>query len=117
MVQKVGLVTASTVRAIDLRYLERWNAGRRQAPLEEMGVDEICFGKQMKFITVVSNLETGWGYDAHSWSDTQAHSMAIRALKEHSRDFAVLHGGGALHAVLNRLLGQIFSRSHRMLGI
>ena len=24
-----------------------------------MGVDEIYFGKQMKFITVVSNLETG----------------------------------------------------------
>jgi transposase len=47
------------VRAIDLRYLERWNATRRKAPLEEMGVDEIYFGKQMKFITVVSNLETG----------------------------------------------------------
>ena len=27
--------------------------------LEQMGVDEIYFGKQMKFITVVSNLETG----------------------------------------------------------
>jgi len=27
--------------------------------LEEMGVDEIYFGKQTKFITVVSNLETG----------------------------------------------------------
>jgi len=52
-------LAASTVRAIDLRYLERWNAGRRQAPLEEMGVDEIYLGKQMKFITVVSNLETG----------------------------------------------------------
>ena len=34
-------LAASTVRAIDLRYLERWNAGRRQVPLEEMGVDEI----------------------------------------------------------------------------
>ena len=32
---------------------------RRQAALEQMGVDEIYFGKQMKFITVVSNLETG----------------------------------------------------------
>jgi transposase len=52
-------LAASTARAIDLRYLERWNAGRRQVPLEEMGVDEIDFGKQMKFITVVSNLETG----------------------------------------------------------
>jgi transposase len=52
-------LAASTVRAIDLRYLERWNATRRRAPLAEMGVDEIYFGKQMKFITVVSNLETG----------------------------------------------------------
>jgi transposase len=52
-------LAASTVRTIDLRYLERWNATRRKAPLEEMGVDEIYFGKQMKFITVVSNLETG----------------------------------------------------------
>jgi transposase len=51
-------LAASTVRAIDLRYLER-NATRRKAPLAEMGVDEIYFGKQMKFITVVSNLETG----------------------------------------------------------
>ena len=30
-----------------------------KAPLEEMGVDEIYCGKQMKFITVVSNLESG----------------------------------------------------------
>ena len=52
-------LAASTVRAIDLRYLERWNATRRKAPLVELGVDEIYFGKQMKFITVVSNLETG----------------------------------------------------------
>ena len=51
-------LAASTVRAIDLRYLERWNAARRQAPLKEMGVDEIYFGKSMKFITVVSNLES-----------------------------------------------------------
>jgi transposase len=41
-------LAASTVRAIDLRYL-----------IEQMGVDEIYFGKQIKFITVVSNLETG----------------------------------------------------------
>ena len=52
-------LAASTVRAIDLRYLERWNATRRKSPLEEMGVDEIYFGKQTKFITVVSNLEIG----------------------------------------------------------
>jgi transposase len=52
-------LAASTVRAIDLRYLQRWNATRRKERLEQMGVDEIYFGKQMKFITVVSNLETG----------------------------------------------------------
>jgi transposase len=52
-------LAASTVRAIDLRYLQRWSATRRPDPLAEMGVDEIYFGKQMKFITVVSNLETG----------------------------------------------------------
>ena len=56
--RQFGLV-ASTVRAIDLRYLQRWNATRRKDRLEQMGVDEIYFGKQMKFITVVSNLETG----------------------------------------------------------
>lgn len=50
---------ASTVRAIDLRYLERWVAKRRKAPLKHMGVDEIHLGKKAKFITVVSNLETG----------------------------------------------------------
>ena len=56
--RQFGLV-ASTVRAIDLRYLQRWNATRRKDRLEQMGVDEIYFGKQMKFITVVSNLATG----------------------------------------------------------
>ena len=50
---------ASTVRAIDLRYLERWAAGRRKPTLELMGVDEIHLGKKQKFITVVSNLESG----------------------------------------------------------
>ena len=51
-------LAASTVRAIDLRYLERWNLTRRKIPLKEMGVDEIYLGKTMKFITVVSNLES-----------------------------------------------------------
>ena len=51
-------LAASTVRAIDLRYLERWKASRRQMPLKEMGVDEIYLGKKMKFLTVVSNLES-----------------------------------------------------------
>jgi len=48
----------STVRAIDLRYLERWEAKRRQPPLRQMGVDEIYRGKKDKFLTVVCNLET-----------------------------------------------------------
>jgi transposase len=49
----------STVRAIDLRYLERWNAARKKPALRQMGVDEIHLGKKTKFITVVSNLESG----------------------------------------------------------
>lgn len=49
----------STVRAIDLRYLERWAATRRKPALRQMGVDEIHLGKKQKFLTVVSNLETG----------------------------------------------------------
>jgi transposase len=49
----------STVRAIDLRYLERWSAARKKPPLRQMGVDEIYLGKKQKFVTVVSNLETG----------------------------------------------------------
>ena len=49
----------STVRAIDLRYLERWTAARRKPALKQMGVDEIYLGKKTKFVTVVSNLETG----------------------------------------------------------
>src|SRR6202011_4331328 len=45
--------------AIDLRCLERWNAKRREPALRQMGVDEIYLGKKQKFLTVVSNLETG----------------------------------------------------------
>ena len=51
-------LAASTVRAIDLRYLERWAASRKVAPLRQMGIDENHIGKKEKFITVVSNLET-----------------------------------------------------------
>ena len=43
----------STVRAIDLRYLERWNAQRKKPALRHMGVDEIFLGKTTKFVTVV----------------------------------------------------------------
>jgi transposase len=53
----MGMAT-STVRAIDLRYLERWEASRRKPPLRQMGVDEIYRGKKGKFLTVVCNLET-----------------------------------------------------------
>jgi transposase len=49
----------STVRAIDRRYRERWEARRRLPPLRHMGVDEIYQGKREKFLTVVCNLETG----------------------------------------------------------
>jgi len=52
-------LAASTVRAIDLRYLQRWAGGRRKPALRQMGVDEIYLGKRQKFLTVVSNLETG----------------------------------------------------------
>jgi transposase len=48
----------STVRAIDLRYLERWDAARRKPALRQMGVDEIHLGRKQKFLTVVCNLET-----------------------------------------------------------
>jgi transposase len=41
----------STVRAIDLRYLERWSAGRKKPALRQMGVDEIHLGKKQKFVT------------------------------------------------------------------
>jgi len=52
-------VAESTVRAIDLRYLERWSQGRRKPALRQMGVDEIYLGKKTKFATVVSNLDKG----------------------------------------------------------
>jgi transposase len=52
-------LSASTVRAIDLRYLERWARSRRKPVLRDIGVDEIYLGKTQKFLTVVSNLETG----------------------------------------------------------
>src|SRR5580765_7005338 len=56
--KQVGLA-ASTVRSIDLRYLERWAAGRRQPGLRQLGVDEIHLGKKQKFLTEASNLESG----------------------------------------------------------
>jgi transposase len=50
---------ASTVRAIDLRYLRRWAEARRKPALVQMGVDEIYLGTKQKFVTVVCNLKTG----------------------------------------------------------
>jgi transposase len=52
-------LSPSTVRAIDIRYLKRWAAGRRKPALRQMGVDEIYLGRKQKFLTVVSNLQTG----------------------------------------------------------
>lgn len=52
-------LSESTVRAIDLRYLKRWATARKKPALRQMGVDEIHLGKKQKFLTVVSNLETG----------------------------------------------------------
>ena len=40
---------ASTVRAIDLRYLERWNKNRKKPVLQQMGADEIHLGKTQSF--------------------------------------------------------------------
>ena len=52
-------LSPSTVRAIDIRYLKRWAASRRKPALRQMGVDEIYLGKKQKFLTVMSNLQTG----------------------------------------------------------
>ena len=56
--RRMGLAE-STVRGIDLRYLERCEASRRKPPLRQIGVDEIYKGKKDKFLTVVCDLETG----------------------------------------------------------
>src|SRR5437764_13649955 len=47
----------STVRAIDLRYLERWAAKTREPALRQMGVGEMYSGKGDTFLSVVGNLE------------------------------------------------------------
>ena len=59
LVAKQFGMAESTVRGMDLRYLERWASTRRKPALRQMGVDEIHLGKKQKFLTVVSNLETG----------------------------------------------------------
>lgn len=52
-------LAAGTVRGIDQRYLERWAQSRKKPVLRQVGVDEIYLGKTQRFLTVVSNLETG----------------------------------------------------------
>jgi hypothetical protein len=44
---------------MDKRVLQRWAAERPRAPVRYLGVDEIFLGKAVKFLTVVSDLETG----------------------------------------------------------
>lgn len=56
--RRMGL-SESTVRGIDLRYLERCEAKRRRPVLRQIGVDEIYQGKRDKFLTVVCDLQTG----------------------------------------------------------
>jgi len=48
-----------TVRRLDKRVLRRWAAGRPRTPLRFLGVDEIYLGHRDKFLTIVSDLETG----------------------------------------------------------
>jgi transposase len=48
-----------TVRRLDKRALRRWAAGRPRTPLRCLGVDEIYLGRRDKFLTIVSDLETG----------------------------------------------------------
>jgi transposase len=55
--RRFGLA-ASTVRAIDLRYLERWAKSRKRPVVRQLGVDEIYLRKRQKFLTVVSDLAT-----------------------------------------------------------
>ena len=56
--KQLGLA-ASTVRGIDVRYLQLWAQGRRRPALRQMGVGEIYLGRKQKFLTVVTNLATG----------------------------------------------------------
>lgn len=51
-------LSASTVRAIDERFLERWAQAPKRSRVKQLGVDEIYLGKRQKFLTVASDLET-----------------------------------------------------------
>ena len=48
-----------TVRRLDQRVLKRCAAARPRTPLRFLGVDEIYLGRRDKFLTIVSDLETG----------------------------------------------------------
>jgi transposase len=52
-----------TVRRAEQRAIERWEATRPAVPLRQVGVDEKWLGRRhgldYKFVTIVSNLETG----------------------------------------------------------
>ncbi len=52
-------VPPETVRRMDKRVLRRWAAARPRTPLRFLGVDEIYLGRRDKFLTIVSDLETG----------------------------------------------------------
>src|SRR5712691_318875 len=55
---KWGL-SSETVRRLDKRVLRRWAVTRPRTPLRYLGVDEIYLGKRDKFLTVVSDLDSG----------------------------------------------------------
>jgi transposase len=48
-----------TVRRLDKRVLRRWAARRPRTPLHYLGVDEFFVGRDVQFLTVVSDLESG----------------------------------------------------------
>jgi transposase len=81
-----------TVRAIDVRYLERWAARRRQPALRQMGVDEIYLGKSQKFLTVVSNLQTGeplwFGWERKQETLDQFFQQELSARQRHGIEAA-----------------------------
>jgi transposase len=91
--RRTGLAE-STVRAIDLRCLERWDAGWRNPALWRLGVDEIYRGKKSKFLTVVCNLATG----EPLWFGRDQHQIHFRPHCRHGLIRAPLHRSAALPA-------------------
>ena len=58
-VAQVWQMPPETVRRLDKRVLRRWAAGRPRTPIRYLGVDEIYLGRRDKFLTIVSDLDTG----------------------------------------------------------